>query len=217
MRKRTAGTLLTAILLTMAMVGTATAITTIGNAATDRGKVDTWSNFTIVDTNNPASGEGSFSEVEFYAHQAGVIRFLVADAGKVVTYLSDPIDVSTAGEQTAILSVDGVATPAGVTTGSNLGVYSQGEGVVSFEYAGDAPAYFTGFESGLKDVGENLGDSQVGASERFYSMNATITPAGPATKDACKDGGWESFTLNEFRNQGECVSYLMANERAGKG
>jgi hypothetical protein len=35
-------------------------------------------------------------------------------------------------------------------------------------------------------------------------------------KDDCKDGGWETSTSPEFKNQGQCVSYFQANERAGK-
>lgn len=32
----------------------------------------------------------------------------------------------------------------------------------------------------------------------------------------CKDGGWSASTAPEFRNQGQCVSYFVANERAGR-
>lgn len=35
-------------------------------------------------------------------------------------------------------------------------------------------------------------------------------------KDDCQDGGWETSTSPEFKNQGQCVSYFQANERAGK-
>lgn len=37
---------------------------------------------------------------------------------------------------------------------------------------------------------------------------------GPETEDDCKDGGWGTFTDPSFRNQGDCVSYVQANENA---
>ena len=30
----------------------------------------------------------------------------------------------------------------------------------------------------------------------------------PASKDECKDGGWQSFNDPAFKNQGDCVSYV---------
>lgn len=35
-------------------------------------------------------------------------------------------------------------------------------------------------------------------------------------KAECYDGGWATSTAPEFKNQGQCVSYFQANERAGK-
>ncbi len=34
-------------------------------------------------------------------------------------------------------------------------------------------------------------------------------------KELCKKGGWKTFS-QEFKNQGQCVSYFMANPKAGK-
>lgn len=48
-----------------------------------------------------------------------------------------------------------------------------------------------------------------------YDFELTVEPKLPEHKDECKDGGWMSFDI-EFRNQGQCVSYVQANERAGK-
>jgi hypothetical protein len=33
-------------------------------------------------------------------------------------------------------------------------------------------------------------------------------PVGPASKNACKRGGWRSFDHPSFRNQGQCVSWF---------
>lgn len=41
-------------------------------------------------------------------------------------------------------------------------------------------------------------------------------PKSPTSKDECKDEGWMDFTNPEFRNQGDCVSYVQSNENAGK-
>lgn len=35
-----------------------------------------------------------------------------------------------------------------------------------------------------------------------------VPAAGPTSKNACKHGGWKSFTSPSFRNQGECVSFF---------
>lgn len=38
-----------------------------------------------------------------------------------------------------------------------------------------------------------------------------VATAVPATKEACKDGGWRELTTSDgrdFRNQGDCVSYV---------
>lgn len=37
--------------------------------------------------------------------------------------------------------------------------------------------------------------------------------AKPVTKDDCRDGGWESFG---FKNQGQCIASVQANENAGQ-
>jgi hypothetical protein len=34
----------------------------------------------------------------------------------------------------------------------------------------------------------------------------------PSSKDECKNGGWQSFNDPAFQNQGDCVSYVNAND-----
>src|SRR3989338_3950561 len=36
----------------------------------------------------------------------------------------------------------------------------------------------------------------------------------PADKEGCKDGGWQASNNPEFKNQGDCISYVTANENA---
>jgi len=45
---------------------------------------------------------------------------------------------------------------------------------------------------------------------------APVLIGPPTNKDDCKNGGWMSFNNPIFKNQGACVSYVQANEHAGK-
>lgn len=47
-----------------------------------------------------------------------------------------------------------------------------------------------------------------------FKVEAKLTK--PTNKDQCKNNGWTSFTGPTFKNQGQCVSYMQANEKAGK-
>lgn len=38
-------------------------------------------------------------------------------------------------------------------------------------------------------------------------------PAMPMTKDDCKNGGWQTFVVPAFKNQGDCVSWVATNGR----
>lgn len=190
--KKTLTVMTMVIALAMSNVAMAIGSSTLGNDAVSRAWVDSWSNFTVVDTNNSADVHGTISEVEFYAHRAGSVRFVIVDSAQVVTAVSEVFTAPGSGKFTAPFA-------AGVTPGDNLGVYSVGNGVVSFDYdTTAATAYWTDNNSGQPTIGTLLNNEGDG---RIYSMNATITPR-PDAKDACKNGGWEGF----YRNQGQCVS-----------
>ena len=60
-----------------------------------------------------------------------------------------------------------------------------------------------------------------------FEVNESVTPTTspspsvrpPANKDACMGDGYKNFTDangNVFKNQGQCVSYVQANEHSGK-
>lgn len=74
---------------------------TLGNDATNRATTDTWINFTIVDTNNPAPFDGTFTKINYYAEQPGNIRFVIVDTTDTVTWISDLVTAPTAGAFTA--------------------------------------------------------------------------------------------------------------------
>jgi hypothetical protein len=45
-----------------------------------------------------------------------------------------------------------------------------------------------------------------------YDFEPAIGP--PLDKDECKKGGWMTFNSPSFRNQGDCVSFVVSNGRA---
>jgi hypothetical protein len=45
-----------------------------------------------------------------------------------------------------------------------------------------------------------------------YDFEPAIGP--PEDKDACKNGGWMTFNNPSFRNQGDCVSFVVSNGKA---
>jgi hypothetical protein len=194
-------------LVIAATVGVTTAAfgvsATVGNAATDRATVDTWRNFTIVDTNHSAPFDGYFTTVNYFAERAGDVRFVIVDATDTVTWMSD---VVTASPGAGTLTLD---QPVGLTAGSNIGVYSVGFGVISYDFDATAePAAFDAFDSGAPSVGSTL--DYVGESTRVYSMNVDVKASSP---EICKDGGWETYG---YKNQGRCIASIVANANGGR-
>ena len=47
-----------------------------------------------------------------------------------------------------------------------------------------------------------------------YDIVPVVGP--PINKEECKKGGWSTFNNPTFKNQGQCVSYVQANDNAGK-
>jgi hypothetical protein len=42
-----------------------------------------------------------------------------------------------------------------------------------------------------------------------------VPVTGPTSKNACKHGGWKTFTQPHFRNQGQCVAWVATHGRHG--
>lgn len=55
---------------------------------------------------------------------------------------------------------------------------------------------------------ESTGDTAI-REIREFTVNNT-----PDNKDQCKKDGWKSFFTPEFKNQGDCVSYIQSNKHA---
>ena len=203
--RRSVVTLAIAAAMVMSVAGAALGASTIGNEALDRSEVDNSSNFTVVDTNNPATFDGYFEEVTFWAHRLGTINFVVL-SGDEITYVSSDLEVTAPGLQTASLG-----DTAGVVVGDNLGYYLQTQGVIDYdnalENAGERVRISANNDGFPPEPGDNLGFFEW--DFRIYSMNATINPASP---DVCKKGGWETY--GDFKNQGQCIASFVANDNA---
>jgi hypothetical protein len=50
-------------------------------------------------------------------------------------------------------------------------------------------------------------------SETFLTSNGVV-PVAPATADECKNGGWQNYP--QFKNQGQCVSYVQNQKKSGR-
>ncbi len=199
---RVAAALAAALLVALGITGTVLAATTMGNEATDRDHLDTWSNVTVVDTNNPAGVDGVITQVTIYGATSGTVRFVIVDSDLEITQISS--EVTVAGNGTETLTLD---APLVVTVGDNLGVHFVAHASVPFDGDVGALAYWN--DQGVVPViGLEVGTGANSPQARTYSMNAQIEPASP---DACKNGGW---TIWGFRNQGLCIASLVANENS---
>lgn len=123
------------------------------------------------------------------------------------------------------VSIADVTAPVVViTTPADQADYKLGE-VVLADYACSDDGTGVASCDGPVVVGEPIDTSTLGQHE--FSVTATdvagnrttvihtytISAMMPMTKDACKKGGWESYTDDvgtPFRNQGACVSYVAS-------
>lgn len=206
MRKHRALTVALAAVFTFSAVGVAFAtVGTIGNEVRDRSSMDTsWTNWWIVDTNVAATADGKIETFDYYARTTNQFKLFLVDPDREVKWVSELITPAL-GMQTFV-----PGEPVGVVEGWHIGIYYAQTGVIPFDSGGTT--YIQGSDqAGEPSVGETLVDGDT--RDRVYSVGATIVEAAPQTKDVCKDGGWEEYG---FRNQGQCIASLMANENAGK-
>lgn len=171
----------------------------MGNPATDRAVVDTYHNFSIVDTNNSAGYDGVITEIQYYAKNTNPFKFLIVDETRQVEWKSDLITLSGVGMFTYTLP-----SPVEVHPGWNIGMYFQSTGTIPFDYDGTAdPAYYEGNNAGKPAIGEIL--TVAGTTRRYYSLLANGWSYGAwdpdndgvsYSTDLCPgttaDGSWES-------------------------
>ena len=64
---------------------------------------------------------------------------------------------------------------------------------------------------------DNASNSSAWTNAWRVTVNTQPVLVGPPTnKDQCKNDGWKLFNNPTFRNQGQCVSYVVSNVNAGK-
>jgi hypothetical protein len=61
-----------------------------------------------------------------------------------------------------------------------------------------------GLNQGSGNGGLTAAADALGINDTTFNFEPTLTPA---SKDQCKNGGWQSFNSPTFKNQGDCVSY----------
>jgi len=103
--------------------------------------------------------------------------------------------------------------PIAVQGGDLLGFWATGgtQGCALVTDPGDT--YVFGGPGPEPSVGTVISTSS--QDTRRLDISATLTPALPTTKDACKNGGWQSFGV--FKNQGDCVSFVATGGKNPPG
>ncbi|KKS03153.1 MAG: hypothetical protein UU64_C0006G0064 [candidate division WWE3 bacterium GW2011_GWF2_41_45] len=142
---------------------------TVGNDSNARPNIDTYSNFTIIDTNNPADFSGDLVSFSYWASNVNAFRFVVVDDVSSVIWVSDEITPEYIGVNTFE-----PLTPVHVEKDWNIGLYFASTGTVPYVYDGSA-SYWTPNNFGLPEVGDVI-DPEDGfgssATDRTYSFVA---------------------------------------------
>ena len=97
------------------------------------------------------------------------------------------------------------------------------EGTCALVAGAGGPPFYT--LAGLKTLCPNAVVGGIGVNVGTFNPSYTVATDGvqfndtiynfelgrrPASKDECKNGGWETFNDPAFKNQGDCVSYVNA-------
>jgi hypothetical protein len=98
---------------------------------------------------------------------------------------------------------------------------TNGDGTVTYTFAPtDLVPAVSGTTPGTITSIEVIIDVQGTADLSNITVNGTVeVPAPvvtPTSKQACKHGGWKTFTSPSFKNQGQCVSYVAHHTAHGK-
>lgn len=128
---------------------------------------------------------------------------------------------------------DYVAT-TGSTSNFTTAIVNAGDVPTAVSSHISCPATLAGMPEGshISAVAFNIGDTGSGdvglagyldkfivttiSDQTTYDFEPIVEPTVPEAKDACKKDGWMSFLSLSFRNQGQCISYVVSNDHAGK-
>src|SRR5689334_2506739 len=87
-----------------------------------------------------------------------------------------------------------------------------GDGTATYNFtAANLQPQVSGTTPGTMTSVSILIDQQGTADISKITVNGVLqlpTPTSPTSKNACKHGGWKTFSSPSFRNQGQCVSFF---------
>jgi hypothetical protein len=136
-----------------------------GNDGNSRPQLDSYSNFTVIDTNNPVDQKGELKKFSYWAGNKNPFRFVVVNEEGKVKWVSEQITPKKVGQNNYK-----PGSPVAVKKSWNIGMYFSKTGTIPFESTGK-DAKYTANNSGLPTVGSNL--SIAGNTSRTYSFLAT--------------------------------------------
>lgn len=165
MKKLIVSLLITSAFLVFGISQALAADLVVGNDTDVRTTTDTYSNFTIIDTNNPADFSGDLKKFDYYASNTNPFHFVVVDESWIVKWVSDVITPESSGVGTFV-----PGTPVHVENGWNVGLHFVSTGTIPFAYIGE-PAHYTPNNYGLPTVNATLNEE--GTSGRTYSFIAS--------------------------------------------
>ena len=169
-------------------------------------------------TYNPSAGNGGsadrsgylnfnvdFNGTDTWQHR---LAFVPSQNGTVVQNEWQQWDAINGGN--ALWSFSGSVWPGTSTPGTTLKTWDQ----ILTEYPGvriRVTDPWLGIRVGepyASGYTENIDAFVFGTAAGTTSFNFDPAVGPPASKDACKNGGWQSFNSPSFKNQGDCVSYV---------
>ena len=139
----------------------------------------------------------------------------------IVGFTATDVVGNTSFCSTTVTVVD--TTPPAITCPANISVVAGSGGTAVVTYAAVAsdiagpvsltysPASGSTFAVGTTSVTATATD-QVGL-QASCAFTVTVTPLLPATVEECKNGGWMTFGV--FKNQGECITFVLGRGRGG--
>jgi len=110
----------------------------------------------------------------------------------------------TLGGQDYTLTGDGLAVAVCDDFGGSIEINATSGGE-TWLLALDNPGGTADFPLTMPALGE---EPHAFVSSQVF-VNLTAPPAGPQTKDDCKDGGWADYG---FKNQGQCVRFIQTGK-----
>ncbi len=165
----------------------------VGNAPTNRSNLDSYTNFTVVDSNVPASASGTLGIFTYYATNTNPFEFLLVDSGNVVQWISPTITPSLVG-----INTWNAPSAVNVQAGWNIGAHFDSTSTIPFDLTG-APAFYSPNNDGIPVISVLLPIE--GTSTRTYSIEAVSPVVSSSTTSTATSTGSISGTVYNDLNQ----------------